>query len=54
MEITHECADCGGPNAYWEREVREKNPTDRGEEIREFTEYFCLDCYVEIVRKRSE
>jgi hypothetical protein len=40
------CDSCGSPASHW-RENRDECPTDRGVEVRWYTESLCDDCYKE-------
>lgn len=42
------CDNCGQQPAYHQRETRDISPTDRGDEVREYTENFCDDCATEL------
>ena len=48
MSTPHICSSCGEPTnlQVWTKDVC---PTDRGDEIRAGWEWFCTDCYSEMV-----
>jgi hypothetical protein len=39
------CAECGDPcDDTWSRISCDITPTDRGDQVRDFEEFFCADC----------